>query len=105
MKDHFKHYKKVCKHLPPNTTRRKRLSAEEKELDEKYLLVDKSINILSLFFKIPLKYLLSIKTRKGKFRYILDVLEWRNNNKIESKYIKLVEKAVEFSKYIPQNNL
>ena len=43
--------------------------------------------------------------RKGKFRYILDVLEWRNDNKVETKYEELVMKAVEFSKYVPKNNI
>tara|TARA_R110002012_G_scaffold49026_2_gene127011 strand:+ start:905 stop:1252 length:348 start_codon:yes stop_codon:yes gene_type:complete len=97
-------YNKVVKYLP-NTKRRKRLSSDEREFNEKYFIVDKTDNILSLFFKIPLDYLLSIKTRKGKFRYILDVLEWRNDNKVETIYEDLVIKAVEFSNYVPKNNV
>ena len=99
MKDIFTNYNKVVKYLPP-AKRRKRLSK-----NEKYFIVDKTDNILSLFFKIPLDYLLGIKIRKGKFRYILDVLEWRNDNKVETKYEELVMKAVEFSKYVPKNNI
>ena len=97
-------YNKVVKYLPP-AKRRKRLSKDEREFNEKYFIVDKTDNILSLFFKIPLDYLLGIKIRKGKFRYILDVLEWRNDNKVETKYEELVMKAVEFSKYVPKNNI
>lgn len=105
MRDVFKNYNKVVKFLPPIKERRKRLSAEERLVDEKYLLVDKSINILSLFFKIPLEYLNNIKTRKGQFRFILDTLEWRSGNKVDTKYESLVIKAVEFSKYIPKKNM
>ena len=105
MKDVFKNYNKVALFLPPIRERRKRSSAEERLLDEKYLLVDKNVNILSLFFKIPLEYFNKIKTRKGQFRFILDTLEWRNDNKIDTNYECLVIKAVEFSKYIPKNNI
>lgn len=105
MKDAFKNYNKVVKFLPPIRERRKRSSAEERLLDEKYLLVDKNVNILSLFFKIPLEYIKKINTRKGQFRFILDVLLWRDGIKIETKYEALVIKAVEFSKYIPKNNI
>ena len=97
-------YNKVVKYLP-HTKRRKRLSSDEREFNEKYFIVDRTDNMLSLFFKIPLDYLLSINTRKGKFRYILDVLEWRVDNKVETKYEELVIKAVEFSKYVPKNNI
>ncbi len=97
-------YNKVVKYLPP-VIRRKRLSSDEREFDKKYFIVDKTDNILSLFFKIPLDYLLRIKIRKGKFRYILDVLEWRNDNKVETKYEELVMKAVQFSNYVPKNNI
>tara|TARA_R110002012_G_scaffold33262_1_gene97616 strand:+ start:2758 stop:3075 length:318 start_codon:yes stop_codon:yes gene_type:complete len=105
MKDKFKNYNKVCKFLPPISLRRKRLSADEREFDTKYYMRDKNINILSLFFKIPIEYIKSIKTRKGQFRYILDVLEWRNHNKVATKYEDIVKKAVQFSKYIPQKNI
>tara|TARA_R110000824_G_scaffold324666_1_gene511639 strand:- start:627 stop:944 length:318 start_codon:yes stop_codon:yes gene_type:complete len=104
MKDIFRNYNKVVKYLPM-TKRRKRLSKDERDFDEKYFIIDKTDNILSYFFRIPLDYLLSIKTRKGKFRYILDVLEWRNDNKIETQYQELVLKALEFSKYIPKKNI
>ena len=97
-------YNKVVKYLPP-VIRRKRLSSDEREFNQKYFIVDKTDNILSLFFKIPLDYLLRIKIRKGKFRYILDVLEWRNDNKVETKYEELVMKAVQFSNYVPKNNI
>lgn len=104
MKDIFRNYNKVVKYLPINK-RRKRLSKDERDFDEKYFIIDKTDNILSYFFRIPLDYLSRIKTRKGKFRYILDVLEWRNDNKIETKYQELVLKALEFSKYIPKKNI
>jgi len=104
MKDIFRNYNKVVKYLPINK-RRKRLSKDERDFDEKYFIIDKTDNILSYFFRIPLDYLSSIKTRKGKFRYILDVLEWRNDNKIETQYQELVLKALEFSKYIPKKNI
>ena len=48
-------YNKVVKYLPP-VIRRKRLSSDEREFDKKYFIVDKTDNILSLFFKIPRKY-------------------------------------------------